>query len=358
MTLKILHNRDELDDIASEWDQAVDSSNDSIPTQSYIWSLACADVFTGGLGLSIFFLESEQNSYAIAPLVYHSKHGGFYTLLGVAELKEPSDLLYQDTPSLSALVSVLGNIKVPLFLDRIRGDSITLPLIKSCLRRKAIVIERKLSNYPYINLTGNNVNIDTLLPARLRSDLRRAQRKAEQLGRVFYEVHAPKSDHEFISLFEEAQQIEASGWKGRSGTALSQNLQQRDFYLQYGKYASRLGILRLAFMRLDSQLIAMQYCVEFNHSLWLLKIGFNEEFSQCSPGMLLMLETLKYSLNNGLKRYEFLGSAEPWTKRWTTSETPTSRLEIYPFSFRGMTAFCIAVTRYIAIKASNFFPHK
>ncbi len=48
--------------------------------------------------------------------------------------------------------------------------------------------------------------------------------------------------------------------------------------------------LRIAFLRIAGRPVAMQIAVERAQRLWLLKIGYDEEYARCSPGQLLMLE--------------------------------------------------------------------
>jgi len=122
---------------------------------------------------------------------------------------------------------------------------------------------------------------------------------------------------ELDPLLEEAFQVEASGWKGHKGTALASDLLRQSFYRRYAAAACEKGILRLSLLRIGGRAAAMQFAVEWGKRFWLLKIGYDEEFSRCSPGTLLMLETLRYAAGRGLQSYEFLGVVEPWLAAWT-----------------------------------------
>jgi CelD/BcsL family acetyltransferase involved in cellulose biosynthesis len=172
----------------------------------------------------------------------------------------------------------------------------------------------------------------------MRSDLRRARRQAEKLGEVSAEVLAPQSAAEFVDLFGEAQRVEASSWKGRTKTALAEDAERRAFFSAYGRRAVAQGILRMAFLRIDGQAVATQIAVQSDGRLWLLKIGYDDAFSRCSPGQLLMLESLRYACDAGLKSLEFLGADAPWTRRWTKTERETISLAIYPATPRGIGA--------------------
>jgi CelD/BcsL family acetyltransferase involved in cellulose biosynthesis len=91
----------------------------------------------------------------------------------------------------------------------------------------------------------------------------------------------------------------------------------------------------LCFFRIAGQVAAMQVAVENERGFWLLKIGYRAEFERCSPGNLLMLETVRYAAMRGLPSYEFLGKVEPWTHMWTQAVRPCVSLLFYPATLRG-----------------------
>jgi CelD/BcsL family acetyltransferase involved in cellulose biosynthesis len=304
--------------------------------QTRPWVVACAETFAQHATLNVITIEDASGITAVAPMIRRRAFPPISELLGVRELSEPSDLVFRDAQALAAIIDELARDSAPILLERVPERSASLPAIRAGLRGRAIVISRPGNNCPYITLEGAAKLPDQILPGRLRSDLRRAQRKAESYGNVTYEIHAPRTAAEFLPLFEQAVQVEAAGWKGRGGSAVAVNQMPRAFFTRYGELASEEGILRLAFLRIDGVVTAMQYAVQWNGAFWLLKIGYDESFSKCSPGMLLIQHTLRYAADQGLHSYEFLGSAESWTRRWTTTELGTLRTMIYPFRPAGL----------------------
>jgi len=241
----------------------------------------------------------------------------------------------------------LAKRKMPLLLRRLPQDSFVLETIRKAFHKRGLVICRPRDGSPYIELGSGWENPETKLPRRLVGDLRRARRKAEQLGIVSFEIHSPSTASEFVALYEEAVQIEATGWKGRANSALERNPFQNRFYKEYGLKACEKGIQRVCFMRINGQVAAMQLAIESNGGFWLLKIGYDEGFSRCSPGQLLMLETIRYAGEQGLLSYEFLGSASSWTRRWTTSERASLAVHVYPYSLKGLMILFCGVGRYL-----------
>jgi CelD/BcsL family acetyltransferase involved in cellulose biosynthesis len=322
-----------------DWGPATFRSRSATPMQSRAWIVACAESFATDGDLRITVIQDERGIAAIAPLVRRKSLPPVTELLGARELGEPSDFLFRDEEALRSLVQVLARERTPMVLHRIPAASQSVEVLQRSLRGRAITIARPGNNCPRISIPLGTADADQLLSSSLRSDLRRAQRKADAHGKVSVEVHAPRTAPEFLPLYEQALQVEAAGWKGRGGSAVSVNQAQRAFFSRYGVLASEAGVLRLAFLRFDGVVAAMQYAVEWNGAFWLLKVGYDETYAKCSPGQLLMLHTLRYACLQHLRSYEFLGSAESWTQRWTTAEHETLRMTVYPFGLAGMLAF-------------------
>ncbi len=91
----------------------------------------------------------------------------------------------------------------------------------------------------------------------------------------------------------------------------------------------------------------MQLALECGRGFWLLKIGYRAQFARCSPGMLLIAETIRYAASRDLVSYEFLGNADNWTRIWTQDEIPSVTIRAYPFRVRGFAALAVDAIRAV-----------
>jgi CelD/BcsL family acetyltransferase involved in cellulose biosynthesis len=114
-------------------------------------------------------------------------------------------------------------------------------------------------------------------------------------------------------------------------------------------------MLRLCFLRIGERIAAAQFAVESNERFWLLKIGYDEAFGRCSPGNLLMRETVRYAASRGLLSYEFLGAPEQWTRMWTDQIRPCVSIRAYPARARGVAALAADVVQASLRKLSVRF---
>ena len=141
-------------------------------------------------------------------------------------------------------------------------------------------------------------------------------------------------------MFDEAIAVELASWKKGAGSAIAVDRAKEDFFRAYFKLLAAQGVMRVAFMRIDGQAVAMHLAVEMMERYWLFKIGFDEAFNKCSPGTLLMLHALGWSAERDLRAFELLGNVEPWIVAfWTKEQRDCVRLRTYPYNLRGAVAF-------------------
>ncbi|MBI4627386.1 MAG: GNAT family N-acetyltransferase [Candidatus Rokubacteria bacterium] len=308
--------------------------------QQFSWARACAETFASDGELQVVVV-GEPRPTAIAPLVRRGRLGRL-ELLGVRELHEPMDFLYADVFALEQLARALAGLGSPIFLRRIPADSPVVSAMRNAYDGRGIVICRPVGGCPWIPLDGSWTEPERHLNSSRRSALRRAERIAQTMGEVSYEVLSP-NPLEVKSLLAETFRIEAASWKGRAGSALLCDAARGFFYLRYGAAACQKGILRLCFMRIGGRAAGMQIAVETGQSFWLLKIGYVDEFARCSPGMLLLRETIRHAAARGLRSYEFLGAVEPWTRVWTERVRECVSLRAYHHTMQGSAALVVDV---------------
>lgn len=356
MQINIITDTSEFTGLETDWEQLV--SKLPCPSEHYIWVKACIESYSYSSSISIVLVKKESAVVAIAPLYKTMGFLGAYEHIGVKEHNEPTDFLYQDSVGLKELVSYCAKKKFPLILRRLPMHSEVLPIINQEYGKRAIILVTVDKTNPYIDL--NHGNVKQLLSSKLKSDLRRARRRADCFGMVEFQVASPSTYDEFMPLFEEAVRVEASGWKGKKGTALALDKLRKAFFKRYGLYACEQGILRICFLRIDEKPVAMQIAVESDNRFWLLKIGYDAAYAECSPGMLLIHETLFYAAELGLRSYEFLGASDPWTRRWTHKERENLSVSVYPISFQGQMIMLVDMWRHVSIRlhamVKRYFP--
>jgi CelD/BcsL family acetyltransferase involved in cellulose biosynthesis len=122
------------------------------------------------------------------------------------------------------------------------------------------------------------------LPSKRARELRRQRRQLEELGdlQTRDRVRDAAAVEQFLAL-------EASGWKGRAGTALA-NAGHRAFFGEMARTFAADDRLQLLSLELDGTPIAMKCNVLAGDGIFCFKIAHDETFARYSPGIQLERE--------------------------------------------------------------------
>jgi len=332
--VRVVRSVRELDQIQAGWDSLACERGG--PMLDCGWAKTCADVFDLGSRLEILMYGSPGMA-AIAPLFRSGRVSGRRELIGASEIGEPMDFLYSDPLAVEPLAKALAEDRGSVLLKRISADSPIIDALKRAYRGRGFVVSVPSGGFLRLPLDDSWVEPERHLNSGRRSDLRRLRKIAANSGDLRIEIVKPRPD-ELTPLLDEAYEVEASGWKAAEGTALAVDTRRGSFLRRYAAAACERGLLRLCFLRLGGRAAAVQIAIQVAHGFWLLKIGYREEFARCSPGTLLMCDTIAYAAKAGLRSYEFLGRDEAWLHMWNPLSCPCVSIAAYPFNARGMLA--------------------
>lgn len=342
--------------LAQGWRQL--ETRGSLPSQAFAFHAALAGTMMRGQVQKIVTVGENEGAEAILPLCRRRGWLTRWHAAGAEQVYEPVDALYRDTAAVAQLASKLARLSRPMRLDRVLAESALVPALTAAMKGRGLVVTRPAKASPTIAFEPGETEPEMRFNAGRRSDFRRARRKAEALGAVTFEMHAPGPET-FGALFDEAVAVEQRGWKGEAGSALGKDAVKAAFFRDFLLRMSSDGTCRMAFMRIDGRAVATQLAVEFQQRYWLFKIGFDGEFSRCSPGNLLMLYAMTEAAQRGLRGFELLGEVEPWIiEAWTKDAIPCLRVQTYPFNPHGLATLAseTAVWAWHRLRAS--FPRR
>jgi CelD/BcsL family acetyltransferase involved in cellulose biosynthesis len=152
--------------------------------------------------------------------------------------------------------------------------------------------------------------------------------------------------------------VESANWKGESGSGLAYDAVIQGFYRRFSQLASKQGILRILLMKCGDETAAVQLGVDYKNRFWLLKMGYDQNFSRCSPGELLIVESLRLAAERGMEAYEFTGTPESWTQKWTSTVHNSVSVRIYAEGLRGLMSVAAETSRAAARRAVKMLPRK
>jgi CelD/BcsL family acetyltransferase involved in cellulose biosynthesis len=189
---------------------------------------------------------------------------------------------------------------------------------------------------PFIDCTGDWEQFLTDRGKTRRKTWHYYERRAEKAGCTFENL----TDWTDIAAdFDEILQVEASGWKGKGGTSISQDARQREFYAKLCEALARRGSLRVFLLRCEARILAFQICALYAGTLSCLKIGFLEDFAKESPGQVLQLHIVRWAFAQAsIRLFDMLGPASETKLKWATGVEELFTYYVFRAGFRGAIA--------------------
>jgi hypothetical protein len=183
---------------------------------------------------------------------------------------------------------------------------------------------------PYVAVPLDSESLDRLpRNARLRGKLRHVRTELAMRGgmRLRSVTKAlPDDFRKFLAL-------EAGGWKGDAGSAISIDEKARRFYTELVEVAGENGYLLMYYLEANGSLLAAHLGLSYRGTYYSPKLAYAEGFSQFAPGHLIISEILKDCLLRGVRTYDITGPDDEWKMRWTNSLRPRSRYLIFQRGF-------------------------
>jgi CelD/BcsL family acetyltransferase involved in cellulose biosynthesis len=208
------------------------------------------------------------------------------------------------------------------------------------------LVVRAVETQAQIDLTGDWDAYWKARGSKLRTDVGRRRRRLEELGEVRLTSYEPA---QLDAALDEALRIEASGWKGREGSAIADRAEEERFQRLLARWADSRGWLRLWFLRLDGRPIAFRLGIEASGVFTSLKIGYLEEYAPQSPGKVLEAETIASLFRGDCQRFDYAGGTTTHKDRFATGGRDLLELTAFPASLRGRAGRLAADLRLRAL---------
>ncbi|WKZ32623.1 MAG: GNAT family N-acetyltransferase [Thermodesulfobacteriota bacterium] len=333
--------------ISEEWDSL--AARYKSPLASHDWALSCAEAFHDLMPTRVLLVRNSGKAAAIAPLGLTGGVLKRLEFLGSPFLSEPGALLLDENESTrSAIFKALSDTGYPALLRRLPASE-ALEAFREKYTAGCVCIKSSAPPAPFAAVGKDWYGFHGGLSPKRRYDLRRAKKRAEEHGRVSANIYCPEPsglDRELEKVFR----VEAAGWKGRNGSSMLHNKRLGSFFRAYSGRACGAGILRVCTLDIGGHTAAAQLAIESGESFWVLKIGYDENWARCSPGIQLTYECMKYAFMRNLVSYEFLGTIEPWLKPFASGRREHINVSIYPRSLPGILALGKDAPRHAAKK--------
>lgn len=185
-----------------------------------------------------------------------------------------------------------------------------------------------------------------------KRNLRRQRRRLEQLGRV--QTAFVQEPGELDQAFAAFMRIEASGWKGRNGSAIALHPHLVRFYRELVEHFGARQRCLINMLEVDGKVIAAQFGIIAGRTLYLLKIAYDEAYGSAAPGNQLLYEAIRYCSASSVLDRLSLTTGPAWAEqRWKPDVQEVWSAYLYNSNARGVAAYAATRVKSAAVTVAR-----
>ncbi|MFA6100990.1 MAG: GNAT family N-acetyltransferase [Victivallaceae bacterium] len=195
-------------------------------------------------------------------------------------------------------------------------------------KREICVIEKPAGFQSILPLPDSAEKYRAGLSTKFRQYLKRNTRKLDELDKVNFIIDDNNSPpRESIARFLE---VEHKNWKGQQSSSLKADQTNADLFADAAELFTAYDMMHFNFLEADGKTIAAQYAIRANRSLYVHKIGYDEDYIDFSPGNLLFNKVIEHACESGkFDELNFM-SDSPWHSKWNIEKRPLYNLLVFP----------------------------
>jgi CelD/BcsL family acetyltransferase involved in cellulose biosynthesis len=104
----------------------------------------------------------------------------------------------------------------------------------------------------------------------------------------------------------------------------------RAFHQEATRRALDRGWLQMYALRLDGQIAAVMYGFRYGGRFYFYQHGYDEQYSECSVGLVLMALTIRAAIDDGVDEFDMLWGTEPYKALWAQETRVLQRVDLFP----------------------------
>ena len=323
MSYTITH--ESFDSLASCWSNPSHRLNWNSVFILPAWLKVWWQAFGAGAELHLEAIRQEKEVIGIAPLLVRD---GRVSLIGNADVCDYLDFVVapgREEDFFNALLDDLRQKGINhLDLRPLRPDSTVLTHLVSIARNRGYEVLRRSEDVTVeVDLPATWEEYLGILTAKQRHEVRRKLRRLSEAGKVDYHLIMDNAAVNnamgtFLKMFTGT----------RTDKAAFLTTQMESFFRSLADSMAEAGLLRLGILELDTAPTAMIMCFDYNDCVYLYNSGYDPQYDSLSVGLLCKVLSIKESIQEGKKRFDFLKGGETYKYRLGGRDVPLYSCQI------------------------------
>lgn len=355
MTIEWITEESDFLALADAWEALLPS--DARPFDLHAWYMSWWSAFGGSDQLAVCTAWRGNELTAACPLSLIGRR----SLRALANLQTPVFRpLARDATAMRRLAEALtanGTATLDLWGLPV-GDPSVAAVEEAAGRAAMLRLREDLHTSPIVATEGDFNAWRAASKPRWGAPLERFRRKMTREHEASFAIVEPPGDLD--AELDGGFEVEASGWKGRAGTAIASSAETELFYRDVARAFAARGELRLSRVVLDGATAAFDLCLLHDRRLYLLKTGYDEGFRRLAPGLVMRLSVIERCFELGYEAHELLGEDSEWKLKFATTERRHLGLRAYgrrPLALAGY-AYRAAIRPQLKHAYRSVRPHR
>ena len=289
------------------------------------WLKVWWNEFGNSSDLYICSIKQREEVIGIAPLLIKGKKA---LLIGDTDVCDYLDFIVapgKEPAFFSLLLEHLSQEGIDfLDLKPLRPDSSALTDLAAVARKRGAEVScDPLDSSFEMQLPATWDQYLLMLNGKQRHEIRRKLRRLHETADVdFRVVESPgevSSEMDtFFALFR----------SNREDKAAFMTDQMLSYFRSLAEGMAEAKILKLYFLNLNTSTVAATMCFDYNSTIYLYNNSYESRFSSLSVGFLCKVISIRDSIHNQKKKYDFLKGIEPYKHRLGGQKVPLYRCRI------------------------------
>ena len=256
---------------------------------------------------AILAAKRDGNVTGIAPLLID---GDSARIIGSPNVCDYEDLVIaegEEAEFSSTLMGCLKDRHIKLLdFGVVRPDSRIVSGLAPALRAAGAAITLEPDEVSLEkDLPGTWEDYLQSLDAKQRHEIKRKLRRLEEAGKTGYSiVTEPASVPDFMDMFVKMF-VES-----RTDKAAFLTSQMNGYFRDLAQTMAEAGLLRSGVLDIDGRPVAAVMAFDYNGTVYLYNSGYDADQAQLSVGVISKVLLIKYSIERGRKKFDFLKGGE------------------------------------------------
>lgn len=278
-----------------------------------------------GAGLYLAAVRRGEEVIGVAPLLIKDGSASF---IGSVDVCDYLDFVVTPGMELDFFGALLQDLREKginhLDLRLVRPDSTVLTKLAPLAREQGNEVLYQKEDVSFeLDLPTSWEEYLEILTAKQRHELKRKLRRLLEAGKIDY--HCVKVTEGLRDAMDAFLKMFRLSREDKAGFMTSR---MESFFRSMADVMARAGLLRLGFLELDAQPVAMIMGFDYNDSMYLYNSAYEPNYRSLSVGLLSKALCIKENIQEGKKRFDFLKGNETYKQHLGGREVPLYSCQI------------------------------